>query len=283
MDRARLLAACEAHKSPVTSVDWNQLQGTLVLAASTSARVKLLDAKSLCLPWLEMQAHLSPPFPPLPSTTTFTYVWALDIVVADLDYIMGVFVEHTKEVSQVRWNPNAADEFASVAADGLLKLWDRRVEESVGTLVDPEDGLEALVCCDWHKGQVGGWLGQGDAHSVVPFPFGEDGTPFSGLLSRWYGDGDGYRTGLGACHWGCVWPRECVGHSKPLAAHVHSTGTSQASFQRALLHLAALILAVRLPWWSGAMLGYFSRWVESGEMISIFSDCAHSCLWKQRD
>ena len=129
VDRARLLAACEAHKSPVTSVDWNQLQGTLVLAASTSARVKLLDAKNL-------------------------------------DYIMGVFVEHTKEVSQVRWNPNAADEFASVAADGLLKLWDRRVEESVGTLVDPEDGLEALVCCDWHKGQD--WvLATGDASGRV--------------------------------------------------------------------------------------------------------------------
>ena len=65
-----------------------------------------------------------------------------------------MYLEHTRSVARVRWNPNLADEFASVSADGLTKLWDCRTEDSVATLTDPENNLRELTVCEWHKGKV---------------------------------------------------------------------------------------------------------------------------------
>eukprot|EP00698_Gefionella_okellyi_P012350 TRINITY_DN3320_c0_g1_i5.p1 TRINITY_DN3320_c0_g1~~TRINITY_DN3320_c0_g1_i5.p1 ORF type:complete len:213 (-),score=55.45 TRINITY_DN3320_c0_g1_i5:178-816(-) len=63
---------------------------------------------------------------------------------------MQTFAEHTKAIHAVKWNPNNQDEFASVSEDMLLKIWDRRSETSVNTMLDREDG-HALYCCDWNK------------------------------------------------------------------------------------------------------------------------------------
>jgi WD40 repeat protein len=72
---------------------------------------------------------------------------------ADLEQIVRQFAEHTKAVTAVRWNDNNADQFASVSEDGLVKIWDRRTDESVSTLFDRED-MQALCACDWHKADV---------------------------------------------------------------------------------------------------------------------------------
>ena len=70
-----------------------------------------------------------------------------------MEYVISVFAEHTKAVREVRWNVNNQDEFATVSEDMLLKIWDRRMEESVTTLVDRE-GSSPLRSCDWHKRDV---------------------------------------------------------------------------------------------------------------------------------
>lgn len=67
---------------------------------------------------------------------------------------METFAEHTKKVCDVNWNNNNMNEFATVSLDGLLKIWDRRMKESVNTLLDRKEGC-ALLCCDWHKRDVG--------------------------------------------------------------------------------------------------------------------------------
>jgi WD40 repeat protein len=73
---------------------------------------------------------------------------------------MQTFAEHTKSVSSVKWNPNNQDQFASVSADGLLKVWDRRSGDSIATMTDRLE-MPALLSCDWHKQDVRLCLGGG--------------------------------------------------------------------------------------------------------------------------
>eukprot|EP00761_Pharyngomonas_kirbyi_P001026 gb/GECH01001027.1/.p1 GENE.gb/GECH01001027.1/~~gb/GECH01001027.1/.p1 ORF type:complete len:355 (+),score=83.26 gb/GECH01001027.1/:1-1065(+) len=106
-------ATLKAHHTPVTAVNWNQLSHDFILTASDSSRIKLFD-------------------------------------ISNLEYVLTLYAEHTKSISDVKWNDNNPDEFASTSHDGLLKIWDRRSDTSVNTLLDRDDG-SPLLCCDWHK------------------------------------------------------------------------------------------------------------------------------------
>ncbi|KAF0985066.1 hypothetical protein FDP41_000105 [Naegleria fowleri] len=100
----------------IKCVDWNQFgdSATLVLVGSTSSRIKLFDSRNF-------------------------------------EYVVEQFAEHTKVINDVKWNNNNKDEFASVSDDGLVKIWDKRVKNSINTLLDREQGGSPLKCCDWHK------------------------------------------------------------------------------------------------------------------------------------
>ncbi|KAG2381671.1 hypothetical protein C9374_006055 [Naegleria lovaniensis] len=100
----------------ISCVDWNQFgdSATLLLVGSTSSRIKLFDSRNF-------------------------------------EYVVEQFAEHTKVINDVKWNTNNKDEFASVSDDGLVKIWDKRVKNSINTLLDREQGGSPLKCCDWHK------------------------------------------------------------------------------------------------------------------------------------
>lgn len=57
------------------------------------------------------------------------------------------------EISDSKWNPNNPNEFASSSKDGLLKIWDIRLEHSVSTLFDKKN-ICPLKGLDWHKRDV---------------------------------------------------------------------------------------------------------------------------------
>ncbi|GIX87333.1 peroxisomal targeting signal 2 receptor [Caerostris extrusa] len=86
--------------------------------------------------------------------------WALkDFLKAlvDSDEICGIlfqqkevsaFLEHSNQVFQASWSPHCVETFASVSADGTLRLWDIRTpQQSIACYHHDSE----VLCCDWDK------------------------------------------------------------------------------------------------------------------------------------